>query len=149
VKKRDGFTLVELLVVLAIIAVLCMIAIPSLSILPHAQLKSTTRELAAALSEARSRAIYSNSEVAFSLDTDRHYFKLSGDKRARTLPSDVHLSLFIIQQERFAPTVGRIRFFPDGSSTGGRIGLSTSNDSYSITVHWLTGSVAVTDNLAK
>ena len=144
VRVRNGFTLIELLVVLAIMALLILVAIPSLSsILPKMEAKSGAREVAAALREARSRAILSNTEVVFSLEVKRHYFMISGDKQTHKLPRGLGLSLYTAQQELIADTVGSIRFFPDGSSTGGRVGLSSSKEIYNVTVNWVTGHVEI------
>jgi general secretion pathway protein H len=144
VRGRNGFTLVELLVVLAIMAMLIMIAMPPiLSVLPKMEAKSGAREVAAALREARSRAILSNTDVVFSLDVKGHYFTISGDKQTHALPQDVNLSLYTAQQELIAENLGNIRFFPDGSSTGGRVGLSSARSSYSVTVNWVTGHVEI------
>jgi hypothetical protein len=41
--------------------------------------------------------------------------------------------------------IGQIRFFPDGSSTGGRIGLSRNDRRAAVAVDWLTGLVSVDD----
>lgn len=145
-RARNGFTLIELLVVLAIMAMLLLIAMPPIwSVLPKMEAKSGAREVAAALREARSRAIMSNREVTFSLDVNQHYFAVSGDKKIHVLPKDVNLSLYTAQEELIAETSGNIRFFPDGSSTGGRIGLSSSNakSSYNVTVNWVTGQVEI------
>ena len=38
---------------------------------------------------------------------------------------------------------GAIRFFPDGSSTGGRVTLMVGERSYAVDVDWLTGRVRV------
>ena len=38
---------------------------------------------------------------------------------------------------------GRIRFFPDGSSTGGRVTLTSDERLYHVDVDWLTGQVRV------
>jgi general secretion pathway protein H len=142
--SRNGFTLVELLVVLAIIAMICIITVPpSLSDRPETE--RTAREVAAALRESRSRAIFSNAEVVFSLDVKRHYFKVSGDDQAHALPPNLRLSLSTVQQEGFGWTGRSIRFFPDGSSTGGRIALSDSRNTYQVTVNWLTGHVEILD----
>jgi general secretion pathway protein H len=144
VRDRNGFTLVELLVVLAIMAMLLMIAIPPISsVLPQMEAKSGAREVAAALREARSRAVLSNTEVIFSLDVKNHYFMISGDKQTHALPLDIKLSLYTAQQELIADTLGNIRFFPDGSSTGGRVGLASARNSYDVTVNWVTGHVEI------
>jgi len=36
-----------------------------------------------------------------------------------------------------------IRFYPDGSSTGGSIDLSVNGEGYRIKVDWLTGGVSL------
>lgn len=146
VRGRNGFTLVELLVVLAIMAMLIMIATPPIfSVLPKMEAKSGAREVAAALREARSRAILSNTDVVFSIDLKGHYFTISGDKQIHALPKDVNLSLYTAQQELIDETSGNIRFFPDGSSTGGRVGLSSARSSYNVAVNWVTGHVDITE----
>ena len=43
----------------------------------------------------------------------------------------------------------RIRFFPDGSSTGGRITLESGRRQWHVNVSWLTGAVDVVDVVAK
>ena len=146
VNSRNGFTLIELLVVLAIMAALLMIATPPImSILPQMKAASGAREVAAAFREARSRAILANSEAVFSLDVKRKFYMVTGDKGSRPLPPDVGLSLYTAQQELVEETVGSIRFFPDGSSTGGRVVLSNPKHSYNITVNWVTGDVEIAE----
>jgi general secretion pathway protein H len=44
--------------------------------------------------------------------------------------------------------VGEIRFFPDGSSTGGEITLAGGNAHRYVQVDWLTGRVAVYEDTA-
>lgn len=146
VGRRQGFTLIELLVVLAIMAMILLIAMPPImSVMPKMEAKSGAREVAAALREARSRAILSNSEVVFSIDVAGHVFRVSGDKQTHVLPRNVGLSLYTAQQELLADTVGNIRFFPDGSSTGGSVELSTAKSSYNVTVNWVTGQVEIVE----
>jgi general secretion pathway protein H len=38
---------------------------------------------------------------------------------------------------------GSIRFFPDGSSTGGRVMIAAGNEKLSVDVNWLTGRVSI------
>ncbi len=39
--------------------------------------------------------------------------------------------------------IGRIRFFPDGASTGGNVELSLGEVVWRIEINWLTGEVVV------
>jgi type II secretion system protein H len=66
-----GFTLIELMVVLAVLALLLTVAVPFFpKALPGAEIKGAARELAAGLRTARSRAITLNREVGFTLDVE-------------------------------------------------------------------------------
>ena len=40
---------------------------------------------------------------------------------------------------------GAIRFYPDGSSTGGRITVSSGERKFLVDVDWLTGRVSIED----
>jgi general secretion pathway protein H len=141
-----GFTLIELLVVLAIMVLVAVLAVPSIfSALPNIEARGGAREVASALREARSRAILSNRDVIFSLDLKRNLFMVSGDKQPHRLSKDLGLSLYTAQQEVVSGNLGSIRFFPDGSSTGGRVGLSSPKKTYNVTVNWVTGKVEIVE----
>ena len=61
------------------------------------------------------------------------------------LPKDIELKLFTAQSEILSDTRGGIRFYPDGSSTGGRITVASGERKYLVDVDWLTGRVSITD----
>ncbi len=42
--------------------------------------------------------------------------------------------------------VSGIRFYPDGSATGGRVSVSTPRTRMSVDVNWLTGKVRILDD---
>lgn len=66
--KQSGFTIVELMVVVGIIAIVGAIAIPNLSP-ANARLKQATRELYSTLQRARTEAVKSNQNVGVIFDT--------------------------------------------------------------------------------
>lgn len=69
-QANRGFTLVELMVTIAVVAILAMIAAPSMSsMLAKQRLNSTTRDLAATLSQARSQAALLRREVTVTLNS--------------------------------------------------------------------------------
>ena len=47
------------------------------------------------------------------------------------------------RSEAMSENIGQIRFFPDGSATGGRIGLALDGQRVEVVVDWLTGLVSV------
>ncbi|HLF11309.1 MAG TPA: GspH/FimT family pseudopilin [Gammaproteobacteria bacterium] len=144
--RLRGFTLLELLVVVAI-ASLTVAVVPPLvaSSLPGAELKKTTRELASALKTARSLAVTRNESVSLRLDLDKNRYWITGSGNARQLPEDIDLVLYGADSEIPSEVSGGIRFFPDGSSTGGRITIARDARSNRIDVDWLLGRIVVDD----
>ena len=72
----------------------------------------------------------------------------SGRELEVRLPAGLELSVTSALEDRPDAHTGRIRFFPDGSSTGGHIVLRSGRRQWRINVSWLTGQVAVVDRVA-
>lgn len=143
--SAGGFTLLELIVVLAIVAAVAAFALPSFSPGAGVQLKTATRALMVGLRQTRSEAIATNVSKALVLDLEERHFKVGDSSRVRHLPSDVGVSLFTASRERVDERTGGIRFFPDGSSTGGRVTLTSGNRELFVDVDWLTGRIRLLD----
>ncbi len=77
------------------------------------------------------------------IDTERKAYRLGPDARGHELSAALEVSLVTAASEQLDDTRGRIRFFPDGTSTGGRVTLSRDDRKFDITVDWLTGLVAI------
>lgn len=140
-RRARGFTLVELLVVMAIAAVV-MTAVPTLfsAAFPGLEMKSAARRTVATLRLARESAIRRGEETAVLVDLEQHRLTLAG-YRALSLPDRLSLRLDAASSELIDAQRGAIRFFPDGSSTGGRLVLSHGGHGYQIGVTWLTGRI--------
>lgn len=138
--------MLELLVVLLLLGMVYALAVPMISAgMPGAELKGAARQLAAGLRKARSQAVTHKQETALTLDLAQHAFKVSGDPRSYALPPKVQLNLFTAQSEILRDKVGAIRFYPDGSSTGGRITVASGERQFHVNIDWLTGQVAILD----
>lgn len=142
----NGFTLIELLVVLVIIGLILSVAPAAFHrMLPGAQHQAIARELVAVLRDARGRAIQQNRQVAVIVDVnDRTMESGEGELLAR-FGDDLTLSIVAGRSEQLDEDRARIRFFPDGTSTGGRITMASDRREYHLLVDWLTGRVAFAD----
>lgn len=140
--RAIGFTLVELLVVLAILG-LTMAVVPPLigAALPGVELKGAARRSAAGLRLAREEAIRTGRAAAWTLDIEARAFRITGNHRPGRLPDGIRLRLEAAERELDGEGRGAIRFFPDGSSTGGVFVLERDGRGYQVGVDWLTGRV--------
>jgi len=143
--KYRAFTLLEMMVVLVIIALIMVIVPPFLpNVMASTQVKSATRELAANLKHARSHAINHQQETTLIVNIDEKSYTFNKISKTLTLPDQASLSLITAKSEQLSEKAGQVRFFPDGSSTGGQIKLAYKDQEYLIDVHWLTGRVKIT-----
>jgi general secretion pathway protein H len=134
----------ELLVALVIAALLVTSVAPTLSGgQARRELRTATRDVEATLREARSRAIWRNRAQIFAANVETNVIGFGGEPRgAKRLPKAIRLLLYTPPEERLDNAIGAIRFFPDGSSTGGGVTLSRDGDRYDVVVDWLTGRVS-------
>jgi general secretion pathway protein H len=135
----SGFTLIEMLVVMTIMALVATIAVPPLTHRPETLiLETTARDLAGALRLTRATAIAQNIDIALDIDVDRHTFQSSAI-RLQSFAPEVVAELKVAEPERVTASHGAFRFFSDGSSTGGDIVLRLRDMEARICVNWLTG----------
>jgi len=144
--EAAGFTLIELVVVLFIAGLLIAVAPPLISAaMPGVELKGTAREIAAALRFARNQAVLRQTDAAVRLDLEARRYSVSGRPKLNAIPEGIAVDLDTVQAELTEGRGGSIRFFPDGSSTGGRVTLSRGEAVYKVDVDWLTGRVRIVD----
>jgi general secretion pathway protein H len=133
-----------MLLALTIAAVIMTVAVPNFGpLLTRAQLYSATRDVASALRYARGQSLARGRDAEFEVDVEEHWYRISGRQKRYPLPQNVAISLFTAESETVDEGLGRIRFFPDGSSTGGRVTLQGGGTVRKVDVNWLTGEVAI------
>lgn len=139
--RARGFTLMEILAVVALIALAATVVSVSVgSGLSGARVKAASRDMVAALRYTRGQAIVKRETQALSVDVEQRRYRAPG-RPWKELPKDMTMKLFTARSELEEEGVGRIRFFPDGSSTGGHVDLVRGDAVWRVEVTWLTGDV--------
>jgi general secretion pathway protein H len=138
-----GFTLIELLVVLAITALLLGLTTASFHG-PQARtvLSSAAREIASGFRAAREEAILRGQPEIVVVDVMSGAWRRPGSQ-PKYLPRGVRAILFTEDTDVDGRHRGLIRFYPDGSSSGGGLSLEAGGMQYEILVDWLTGGVTI------
>jgi general secretion pathway protein H len=143
--RHAGFTLFEILVTLTILAVLLGVAVPALRPSPAVELRGAAGTITTALRQARMEAIKQGKPLALIIDIERRSLRLEGKKKQRQLSERLNMELFTAESEMLEDKIGGIRFYPDGSSTGGRVTLEYDDLRSLVDVEWLTGRIRTLD----
>jgi len=136
--------MLELLLVLVLLVIAYGIASPVVANLSGSgDLKGSARTIASALKRTRNAAISSRQETPLTFDLEAHTLTVSGETKPVQLSEKLDLQLYTVQQELTSDKVAAIRFYPDGSSTGGRVTVGKDERRFEIDVDWLTGRVQI------
>ncbi len=148
-QSRDerGFTLFELILVLAI-AVILLTALPGVmtSLLPGLQYRAWLDDVAAESRLLRARAMRTGHITYLAVEAEKNIILSvygKGDTRLLVVPADVALTVKIGDRTLEKSEPGRIRFFADGSSSGGELVLVRQELVSAVRIDWLTGAVNV------
>jgi general secretion pathway protein H len=141
IDRQSGFTLIEVMVVMLIIAIVASLVVTVTPGTGRARLKALTFETAALLRRERLGAIFTGRVRQVSIDSERR--ALVGDGGDVVLiPGDVALDILGVN-ELWSGHVSVVRFAPDGASTGAVLKLSRQEAEYEVRVNWYTGAVAI------
>lgn len=149
--RTRGFTLLELLVVLSIIAIATGLIAPNLAITDNSAFNAEVRHAASALTYARRMAIVKGAPqttTLFALDPEASDYDERLEEvnaltsESRWVSEDLELS-FQNEVDPDPETVGKmsVTFFPQGGSTGGLLGFSSDKRMAMIRVDAITGRI--------
>ena len=143
-KGQPGFTLIEILVSLVVAAIGFSAASVALGrAVDRAQYADTVETVIASVRHARSTAIAKQQDVLLSFDVNSKRLQLEGIPVQQLMPEAIEVQLTVAEEEVSGDDAA-IRFYPDGSATGGRIVLSHRARATQVDVDWLTGMSDVT-----
>ena len=143
IAAENGWSLIEMLVVLAILALIAAIALPGTPLGRGASLSVVVTDMAAKLRAARSMAIAQDRDVVFALDTDRRTYGISGVGASHSIPRTIGLSVTTARTLIRENKETQLVFFSDGTSSGGTVRLTDQHQTVAIGVEWLTGAVHI------
>lgn len=148
-KAAQGFTLLELIIVL-LISVLGFAVIGSniSSGNQTTRLQAAARDIASALRYAHGQALMSRQPVSVAVNLADNSYRISNRDKIYHLDERIDISLTVAEEEFADGQEGSIKFFGDGSSTGGRVTLEWGPQLRRIDVNWMTGAVAIADAAA-
>jgi len=142
-QRAKGFTLIEIIAVIILLAIaLTVVSISFSKSLQSARVRGASRDLVAALRYTRGQAIVKGKQQVLTLSLDDNTYT-APSKRAIKLPKDMNLTLTTAETEQTGANTGGIRFFPDGSSTGGHISVFQGQREWRVNVAWLTGDISL------
>jgi general secretion pathway protein H len=105
-------------------------------------MRTAALKVAASLRYTRTQAILRKSEKVFLVDTENRTFQ-APERKLETLPEGMNVELNTARSELTSESVGGIRFYPDGGSTGGNVRLEANGRVYQVNIAWLTGEASL------
>ena len=143
-RGEAGFTLLELIVALGIAALALAVAVPYFGgSRAGYQLKAMAYEVATQLRDARSAAQTRNVDQALIIDVGNRRMWLDGLGTPHPFYPGVLVNVEVPAAEQLASNVVRVRFFADGSASGGKVVLRDAGRQATVSVNWLTGDVRI------
>ena len=139
--RSGGFSLIEMVAVMVLAAlVFAMVSLSFSKSLSSAKVQAASRSLVAALRYTRGQAIVKGKSTSLELDIENNRYMVPGP-RVVNLPKNMRMTMLTADNEQTGQNSGRIRFFPDGASTGGHISVFFGSEEWRINVDWLTGAI--------
>jgi general secretion pathway protein H len=140
----SGFTLLEVICVLAIIAMLAAIAIPEF---PRAttvpQIEAYALETVTLLNGDHAAAQQQHRDVATLIDAPSRLIQSGASGRVLQYPDDVTVQAVLAARCRGEPAGSSIHYLTSGMSCGGVIALTRPGGGYQVRVNWLTGAAEI------
>ena len=142
--SERGFTLLEMVCVLALVAMLAAVLLP---LVPRhtsrSRLQAYVLQTAALLKEDRNAAIRRGTGVATLVDAGSRVIRSGATPAVVRIPDDVHFEALLPRTCNQREALSTISFFASGMSCGGTVALTRADVGYEVRVNWLTGRIEI------
>lgn len=138
--RHCGFSLIELLVVLVILALGMAVVGPRFGkSMDVSRLNASIRAVLSSARVARNQARTEQREVALVFDVVDKTYRIDDAREHQINPANTKIKVTAAESEQFSDRQIAVRFFPDGSATGGRVQFSLNERARFVSIDWLTG----------
>jgi general secretion pathway protein H len=139
-ERQYGFSLIELMAVIAVVGLIVAVAAPaSMQFYRNTQERQAIRETMQVLASARERAMLRAQSVDVEINPGRRFISTEGKRYE--FPAGVTVT-GRGSRELNRDQAAVIRFYPDGSSSGGGIDIRRSAGAVTaVDVDWLLGRI--------
>jgi general secretion pathway protein H len=148
-EAERGFTLLEMVCVLAIVGMLAAVLLP---LIPRqtsrSRLQAYAVQTATLLKADRNAAIRGRADVATLVDASTRSIHSGATSERIRIPDDVRFDALLPQTCRRHAALSTISFFANGMSCGGTIALTRLDAGYEVRVNWLTGRIEIVSRSA-
>lgn len=146
--KKKGYTLIELIVVLALFSILLIISIPNISLLISYREYNEIKNFEKDLKYSRAKALVENTPVEFKIDVPNNKYKIIQKNKIikeYNFKNGVKLNYITISSSKQTSGESSIVFKTTGApSTAGTINFSTKNYGiYNVTIEVATGRINI------
>jgi general secretion pathway protein H len=139
---NKGFTLLELLVVLFIMVLgFSVIGVQLSSGNNATRHQRVVTDIVSALRYARGMALMTHKETTVTFNLDENSYRINNRDKIYQIPETIQVKIVTTKSQLAGRNRGSIRFFADGSSTGGRVSLKQEDRVWQIDINWLTGQI--------
>jgi general secretion pathway protein H len=145
----QGFTLMELMVVVVVISSVLMISGPSMKSLTQTmEYREAVRQLVSANQKARRTARAKGVAVDVVIDARQNRFAVTTEAQRlvngdfTTLPEALEIEVVFAEEVTPGEGLGAIRYYPEGGASGGEILIQRpAGGGVTLVVDWLIGDV--------
>lgn len=143
-RETAGFSLIEVLAVIVILALVAHVATLNLTRRSNrATADVVTAQIASRARVARDTAVRSGRPADLEIDLQRRLVWTRSPAPPVSIPAAYDIDVTAGAAERRSASGIAVRFFPDGSSSGGTIRIGEAGRHHEVRVNWFTGRVTV------